>query len=93
MKKIPALTVRKKFGAILDEVVKDNETIVITRANEPLVVMEPYASYQARTDEETQRKQRSDASRRIDEWAKKNAKRLRKGPDAVTLIRRFRGSI
>lgn len=93
MKRVPALMVRKKFGAILDEVVKGKEPIAITRANEPLVVMEPYAQYQVRTDQETRRKRLLEVARKMDEWAKRNAKRLKKGPDAVTLIRRIRGPL
>ena len=92
MKRVPALAVRKRFGAILDEVVKSKEPITITRANEPLVEMEPYATYQVKTNQEERRKRLTEVSRRIDEWAKRNAKYL-KGPDAVTLIRKIRGPI
>jgi len=93
MKKVSALTVRKKFGSILDEVAKGHEPIAITRANEPLVVMEPYAAYLAREDREARRRRLEVAERRMDEWVKRNARHLRKGPDAVTLIRRIRGPI
>jgi len=92
MRKVSALTVRKKFGSILDEVVKSREPIAITRANEPLVVMEPYATYEARESQEARRKRLTEASRRIDEWAKRNAKYTKGGPDVVTLIRRMRDS-
>ena len=92
MKMISALTVRKKFGSILDEVAKSKEPIAITRANQPLVVMEPYATYQVREDREARRKRLTEVARRMDEWAKKNAKHL-KGLDAVTLIRKIRGPI
>ncbi len=93
MKKVPALAVRKKFGAILDEVVKSKEPIAITRANQPLVVMEPYATYQAREDRGERRRRLEEVARRMDEWAKRSAKYLKKGPDAVTLIRKIRGPI
>lgn len=92
MKTISALVFRKKFGAILDEVAKGRDPIAITRANRPLVVMEPHAAYEARTNEEERRKRLMEASRRIDEWAKRNAKQMKKGPDAVTLLRRDRES-
>ena len=91
MRKIPALTVRKKFGAILDEVARGKEPITITRANQPLVVMEPYAVYEARTNEEARRRRLLEVSHRMDEWAKRNAKHF-KGPNAVTLIRKLRDS-
>jgi len=93
MKKVPALTVRRKFGSILDEVARGKKPIAITRANEPLVVMEPYASYRAREDREARRKRLAEVARRMDESVKRDAKYLKKGPDVVTLIRRFRGPI
>ncbi len=92
MKKIPALTVRKRFGAILDEVAKGKEPVAITRANQPLVVMEPFATYQAREDRDARRKRLEEAARRMDEWVQRNARHMKKGPDAVTLIRRLRDS-
>ena len=93
MKEISALALRKKLGAVLDEVVKGKEPIAVTRANQPLVVMEPYATYQAKADQETRRKRLLEATRRMDEWVKRNAKHLKKGPDAVTLVRQIRGPI
>ena len=90
MKKISALTLRKKLGAILDEVAGGEEPIAITRANQPLVVMESYATYEARTNREERRRRLLEASRRIDEWAKRNAKFMKKGSDVVTLIRKSR---
>ncbi len=92
MRKVSALTVRRKFGSILDEVAHGKGPIAITRANEPLVVMEPYATYQAREDREARRKRLTEAARRMDDWVKRNAKHLKKGPDAVTLIRNLRDS-
>jgi len=92
MKRVPALTVRKKFGAILDEVARGKQPIVVTRANQPIVVMEPYAVYEARTSQEARRQRLLEVTRRMDEWARRNAKYLKGGPDAVTLIRKFRDS-
>ena len=93
MKEISALRLRKKLGSILDEVAKGKEPVAVTRANQPLVVMEPYAAYRAREDQEARRRRLEEAARRMDEWVQRNAKRLKKGPDAVTLIRRIRGPI
>ena len=93
MKTVTALVVRKKFGAILDQVAKGKEPIAITRANRPLVVMEPYAEYQIRADRETRRKRLTEVAQRMDDWARRNAKHLKKGPDAVTLIRKIRGPL
>ncbi len=92
MKTVSALMFRKKFGAILDEVAKGKEPIAITRANRLLVVMEPHAAYEARTNQEERRKRLMEASRRIDECAKQNSKHMKKTPDVGTLLRRDRGS-
>lgn len=92
MKTISALTLRKKLGAILDEVEKRKNPITITRANRPMVVMESYAIYEAKTNQEERRKRLMGVSKRMDEWAKRNAKYMRKWPDVVTLIRRDRES-
>lgn len=92
MKRISALVVRKKFGSILDEVARGKEPIAITRANQPLVVMEPYATYRVREDKEARRRRLAEVARRMDAWSERNAKQL-KGPDAVTLIRKIRGPI
>ena len=92
MKEVSALALRKKLGAILDEVAKGKGPIAITRANQPLVVMEPYAEYQAKTDQESRRKRLMEAARRMDEWVKRNARHMKKRPDVVTLIRRDRES-
>ncbi|MBI3616413.1 MAG: type II toxin-antitoxin system Phd/YefM family antitoxin [Candidatus Omnitrophica bacterium] len=92
MKMVSALTVRKQFGLILDEVAKGKEPIAITRANRPMVVMEPYAVYEARTNQEARRKRLTEVARRMDELVERNAKYLKKGPDAVTLIRKLRDS-
>lgn len=91
MRRISALTVRKKFGSILDEVAK-GEPIAITRANQPLVVMEPYASYEVRVNREVRRKRLQETGRRMDRWAQRSAKFLTKGPDSVSLIRKLRES-
>lgn len=93
MKRVSALMVRKKFGAILDQVAEGKGPIAITRANEPLVVMEPYATYRDREDREARWKRLAEVARRMDESVKRDTKHLKKGPDAVTLIRRFRGPI
>ena len=91
MKMISALAVRKRFGAILDEVVKEKQPIAITRANRPLVVIEPYDTYGARTDQASRRQRLLEVSHRMDEWAERNAKSLR-GFDTVKAIRQMRES-
>lgn len=45
MKRISALTMRKQFGKYLDLVAKKREPVLISRANEPMVVMIPADAY------------------------------------------------
>lgn len=90
MKTISALTVRQKFGSILDEVAKHKEPVTITRANRPLVVIEPYETYVARKEQTTRRVRLLEVSRRIDEWARRNAKHSKGTTDVVTLLRKGR---
>ena len=91
MKTISALTLRKKLGAILDEVEKRKNPIAITRANRPMVVMEPYASYEVRSSQEARHERLLEVTRRMEEWKKRNAKHL-KGIDSVKVIREMRDS-
>jgi PHD/YefM family antitoxin component YafN of YafNO toxin-antitoxin module len=42
MKTIGALTVRRKFGSIIDEVANKKVRIATSRANRPMVVMLPF---------------------------------------------------
>ncbi|MBI4753647.1 type II toxin-antitoxin system Phd/YefM family antitoxin [Candidatus Desantisbacteria bacterium] len=46
MQTLGALTVRKKFGAIINEVANKKVYITITKANKPLVVMLPIEDYE-----------------------------------------------
>ncbi len=91
MKTISALTLRKKLGAILDEVERKKNPIAITRANRLMVVMEPYASYEVRSSQEARREHLLEVTRRMEEGKKRNAKHL-KGIDSVKVIREMRDS-
>ena len=89
MRMVSALAVRKRLGNILDEVVKGKEPIAITRANRPLVVMEPYEDYESRTNREARRGRLLELTRQMDAWTKRNARFL-KGLHAVEAIRQMR---
>lgn len=91
MKSFSALTVRKKFGRILDEVVKKKEPVVILRANQPLVVMFPYEEYKLKFDQQARTERLREVTRQMDEWAKRNAEKL-KGLDPALLVREMRNS-
>lgn len=51
MKTISALTLYQKLDSVLDEVVKQNEVIIVTRANKPWVVIHSYESYTVSTNQ------------------------------------------
>lgn len=91
MKMVSALVIRRRLGNILDEVVKRREPIAITRANRPLVVLEPFEDYEARTNRDARRLRLSKLTRQMDEWSKRNARFLR-GLRPVETIRHMRDS-
>ena len=90
MRHLPALTVRRKFGEVLDEVVATREPVTITRANRPLVVLVPADAYATAPTGGAVREHRLRlAATRIAEWKARHAARLR-GLDPVALIREAR---
>lgn len=89
MKMVSALAVRKRLGNILDEVAKGKGPIAITRANRPLVVMESYEGYEARTSRAARQGRLLELTRQMDAWSKRNARFL-KGFHAVEAIRQMR---
>lgn len=91
MKRLQALQVRKRFGGVLDEVVKRHEPIVIERAGRPLVVLVPFDQYQTEHDLGTRRERLQRLAAEMDQWAKRNAKALA-GFDPVKAIRESRAS-
>ena len=91
MKRVQALQVRKRFGGVLDEVVKRQEPIVIERAGRPLVVLVPFDQYQAEHDVAVRRERLQQVAVHMDRWAARNAKVLA-GFDPVKAIRESRAS-
>ncbi len=91
MKHIQALQVRRRFGGVLDEVVKQREPIVIERAGRPLVVLVPFDQYQAEHDLTVRRERLQQGAAKMDRWAARNAKALA-GFDPVKAIRESRSS-
>lgn len=89
MKTLNALTVRKKFGSILDEVARTGEPVTITRANRPLVILVPVDHLAARGTGSDRTGQLRLAADRLAEWRRQHAHRLR-DLDPVALVRRDR---
>jgi len=91
MKTLNALTVRKKFGSVIDEVHENRKPIVISRANQPLVVLVPYEDYEAYENQRARRERLRKVARRMDEWRQAHAKKT-KNVNTTKLIRELRES-
>lgn len=89
MKTLNALTVRKKFGSVIDEVWRDKVRIVISRANKPLVVMIPFDDYEKMMGNKDRERRLRRASSELMSWSKKYASQLSK-LDAVKAVRETR---
>ena len=90
MKTLTALTLRRRFGGIIDEVCRGKEPVVITRANKPLVVILSYEEYKelAKKSGEAGQKLRR-TLQEIKAWANEYEDEL-KGLNAVSMIRETR---
>ena len=90
MKYLNALTLRRKFGGIIDEVCRTREPLVITRANKPLVVMLSYEEYKelAKRNEDARQKTRR-TFQGIKEWASEHEGEIER-LNAVGMIREMR---
>lgn len=89
MKSLTALTLRKKLGAILDEVAKAGVPILVTRGNRPLAVLISPEEYEALTAGRSERL--THAANRVAEWRREYLPG-NPGLDPVDLIRRDRDS-
>lgn len=86
MTKISALTLRKKLGGVLDDVVEKKRAVIVTRSNKPLVAIVPYEEYERR-EERTERLRRAAAS--MDKLRKKLVPKLH-GVDTTAIVRKMR---
>jgi prevent-host-death family protein len=87
---LSALAFRRKFGSVLDEVVRKRQPITVTRANRPLVVLVPADEYARGAGPGAARESRLRlAADRLAEWRRRHATRLL-DLDPVALVRRDR---
>jgi prevent-host-death family protein len=89
MRTLSALSVRRKFGGVIDEVCRDKEPVVITRANKPLVVMLPYEEYGKLSEGKERQKKLRRVFSEIREWSNEHEEAV-KGLNAVEMIRGVR---
>lgn len=89
MKTVNALALRKRLGAVLDEVVRRKKPVVVSRANQPLAVLVPYEAYQEKFDGEARRARIRRACESMDRLSESLKGKLT-GPDSTEIIRAFR---
>ncbi len=94
MNTVPALEFRRRFGEVLDEVVRTRQPITITRANKPLVVLVPADQYAAGAGAgagtlAVRGSRLRLAAERVADWKARHAGRLR-SLDPVALVREAR---
>jgi len=89
MKVVNALSLRRKFGEIIDGVCRDNEPVIITRANKPLVVMISHDEYKKLVQQNERGKKLKRVLYDINKWSNEQEDRLR-GLNAVEVIREIR---
>ncbi len=89
MKTLTALSLRRKFGGVIDEVCRDKEPVVINRANKPLVVMVSYEEYGKLTQKDEGKKKLKRVFREIERWSDEHED-IVKGLNAVEIIREIR---
>mgnify|MGYP001153170421 CR=1 FL=1 len=89
MRILNALSVRRKFGGVIDQVFRDKEPVVITRANKPLVVMLPYEEYSKLSEGKEREKKLRRVFQQINEWSNSHEEAV-KGLNAVEMIREIR---
>ena len=89
MKTLNALKVRREFGGILDEICRDGEPVVITRANKPLVVVLPYEEYGKLLEKGEKEKKLRRVFHEIKEWSKRHEEAT-KELKVVDVIREIR---
>jgi len=87
MKRISALTMRRKFGHYIDLVAEQGETVIIERGHRPMVALIPADRVEDYERFVVGRERREEAARRMDEL------RSRLEPvDVVALVRQIRDS-
>lgn len=89
MKQVPALTFRRRFGKVIDDVVRTGQPVTVTRANKALVVIVPADQYGQGPGASVRESRLRRASERLAEWRARHADRL-KGLDPVALVREGR---
>ena len=89
LQSINALTLRQKFGEVIDRVVRTGQPIIIERQNKPLVVLYPYAEKKEEIERKAQDTHNASTMTRLFSLRKQWGKG-KKQEDSTVLIRRMR---
>lgn len=90
MKRVNALKVRRAFGAILDQLERSGEPILVEKGREPRAVLVPLRLFRERFIDKTIHEERL----LLERWfAERQHTRPRKGPPAEILVRQLRGPL
>lgn len=75
--KVPALSMRKNFGRVLDRVAKKGEHITITRGGKSLVTLIPAKEYEQIFSKKGRLEGLHEALSRLENWQRENARKLK----------------
>ncbi len=89
MKMMSALDLRKKLGSVLNMVSKNNEQVMISRANKPLAVIISVEEYQDQVLQRKRGQKLKEISAKMEEWKKKHRKETSQ-VDVVKILREMR---
>ena len=89
MQTLTTMDLRKNMGEILDKVAKNNEPVMISRANKPLAVILSIAEYEEKVQKKNRIQRLETISGAMDAWRERNRKATAK-VDAVQAVREGR---
>jgi prevent-host-death family protein len=89
MKVVNALSLRRKFGEVIDGVCRDKEPVMVTRANKPMVVIISHEEYKKLAQKNEAGKRLTRVLYDINKWSNEQEDKLR-GLNAVEIIREIR---
>jgi len=89
MKTISALDLRKKLGTVLNEVSKQKEPIVISRANKPMAVIISVEDFEEKVLKKNRERRLKAIGLKMDEWKKDHQLETR-NIDTVQAVRDIR---
>lgn len=87
---VTALEMRRKFGGILDRVVKKGDHITIMRGNVPLATLIPADEHQRRCHSKDRLRTVQEVLADLETWQKRHPEKFRSQEKAADVVRRMR---